>query len=85
MGRGAVSPWETSNTLQSCDQPAPWLSADSSLTAPLRLLHTHTHTQALFVCFFFLKLFLVSTARKVRQGEFICKAPFRPVAITVLR
>ena len=44
MGREAVSPWETSNALQPCDQPAPWLSADSSLTAPLRLLHTHTHT-----------------------------------------
>ncbi len=44
MGREAVSPWETSNALQPCDQPAPWLSADSSLTAPLRLLHTHIHT-----------------------------------------
>lgn len=36
VGSGAVSSWETSNTLQPCDQPAPWLSADSSPTVPLR-------------------------------------------------
>lgn len=55
MGREAVSPWETSNALQPCDQPAPWLSADSSLTAPLRLLHTHIHRHTY--------IFLLATVR----------------------
>lgn len=47
-GREAVSPWETSNTLHPCDQPAPWFSGDSFLPALLKPPHidtdTHTHT-----------------------------------------